>query len=106
MAIRLAGGNQMIWSWRDKTEARKDEGITRGTKAKHGQLAVGNEGEFRYSRSDKGDRYHDARWQENGGRRLSMRAGTFIDAIPEMRRRLRRRRCARRRRQRRYFTGR
>jgi len=50
-------------------------------KAKHGQLAVGNGGEFRYSRSGKGDRYHDARWQENGGRRLSMRSGTFIDAI-------------------------
>lgn len=38
----------------------------RGTKAKHGQFAVGNEGDSRYSRSGKRDRYHDARWQVDG----------------------------------------
>lgn len=72
MAIRLTGGNRMIWSWQDKSEAKKDGGIRRPgeTEAKHGQLAVGNGGESRYLRTGKGDRYHDARWREarGGGR--------------------------------------
>lgn len=90
MAIRLAGGNRMIWSWRDKSVARKDGGIRRLGETQ-GQLAVGNGGESRYLRTGKGDRYHDARWWEDeaGGRQregrngqsLSIRSGTFIDAI-------------------------
>lgn len=90
MAIRLAGGNRMIWSWQDKSVARKDGGIRRLGETQ-GQLAVGNGGESRYLRMGKGDRYHDARWWEDeagrrqregrNGQSLSIRSGTFIDAI-------------------------
>lgn len=94
MAIRLAGGNRMIWSWQDKSVARKDGGIRRlgETEAKlQEQLAVGNGGESRYLRTGKGDRYLDARWWEDGaeererrgrnGQSLSIRSSIFIDAI-------------------------
>lgn len=79
----------MIWSRRDKRawrgrneRPREREKKREGQKAKHGQLAVGNEGDSRYSRSGKRDRYHDARWQVDGKRRVEYEIGHLYRRHP------------------------
>lgn len=84
MAIRLAGGNRMIWSWQDKRRGKTEEtgrngGETRPTRSrKWRRIQVFENGQGRQIPRCKMVRRWGGSRGEGG---LSIRSGTFIDAI-------------------------